>query len=52
MKVDEDNGKSEGMVKLWNQKVRKFSINEFWENTVCLVSATYFDFGVSKMWYK
>ena len=45
MKVDEDNGKSEGMVNGWDRKVWQFSSNEFWKNIGCLVSAPNFGLG-------
>ena len=52
MRVDEDNGKSTGMVNGRYQKIRRFSINEFWKNIGCLVLASAFGLGCSKLWEK
>ena len=44
-KVDEDNGKALGKGNVRYRKVRRFSGNEFWKNTGCLVSAPTFGIG-------
>ena len=50
MEVDEENGKSAGMVNGRNRKVRRFSSNEFWKNIGCLISAPTFCLLVSRPW--
>ena len=45
MNVDEDYGKYVGMVNGRAWKVQWFSINEFWKNIGCLVSAPTFGLG-------
>ena len=52
IKVDEDNGKSVGMVNVRARKFWRFSSNEFWKNIDCLVSAPTFGLGGSRMWEK
>ena len=52
MNVDEDNGKSVGMVNGRAQKGRRFSRNEFWNNIGCLVSSLTFGLGGSRLWEK
>ena len=52
MNVDEDNGKSAGMVKGRARKVWHFSSNEFWKNIGCLISAPTFGLGGSMLWEK
>ena len=52
MKVDEDNGKSLGMVNGRYQKSCRLSSNEFWKNIGCLVSAPNFGLGGSRLWEK
>ena len=48
----DDNGRSVGMVKLRDRKVRRFSINDFWNNIGCLILAPTFDLGGSRLWQK
>ena len=45
MKVDEENGKSEGMVNGRYQNIWRFSSNEFWKIVGCLVLAFTFGLG-------
>ena len=45
MKVDEDNGKSVGMVNRRARNIRRFSSNEFWKIIGCLISAPTFGLG-------
>ena len=40
------------MVKVRTRKVQQFSINEFWKNISCLISAPNFGLGGSKLWDK
>ena len=49
MNVYEYNGKAAGMANEWYQKVWMFSINEFWKNIGCLVSAPTFGIGGSRL---
>ena len=51
-KVDEDNGKSFNKGNVRYRKVCRFSINEFWKNIGCLVSATTFGHGGLRLWEK
>ena len=44
-KVDEENGKSFNKGDVRYQKVCRFSSNEFWKNSGCLVSAPTFGLG-------
>ena len=48
-KVDEDNGKALDKCNVRYRKVFRFSINEFWKNIGCLVSAPTFGIGGSRM---
>ena len=50
MNVYEYNGKAAGMANEWYQKVWMFSINEFWKNIGCLVSAPIFGHEGSMLW--
>ena len=50
--VDEDNGKELGKGNGRYRKIHWFSSNEFWKNIVCLVSASTFGLGGSRLWYK
>ena len=49
MRVDKNNGKYVGMVKLWDRKVLRFSRNEFRRNIGCLVSVPTFGIGGSRI---
>ena len=49
MKVYEDNGKAVVMVKGRARKVWIFSINEFWKNSCCLISAPTFGLWGSRL---
>ena len=51
-KVDEENGKALNKGNVRYRNVFWFSINEFWKNIGCLVSAPTFGLGVSRLWYK
>ena len=44
-KLDEDNGKALNKGNVRCRKDRRFSINEFWKNIGCLVSAPAFGIG-------
>ena len=49
-KVDEENGISLNKVNVRYRKVRQFSINGFWKNIGCLVSASTFGIGELSLW--
>ena len=49
-KVDDYNGKSLNKGNVWYRKVRQFSINGFWKNIGCLVSASTFGIGELRLW--
>ena len=49
-KVDKDNGKALNNGNVRYQNVCRFSRNEFWKNTGCLVSAPTFGLGGSRLW--
>ena len=51
-KVDDDNGKALNKVNVQYRKVRRFSSNEFWKTIGCLVSASTFSLGGSRLWEK
>ena len=50
--VDEENGKAVGVVKVRPRRDWPFSINEFWKNIGCLISASTFGIGGSRIWDK
>ena len=50
--MNEENGKSVGIVNEWARKVWRFPINEFLKNIGCLVSAFTFGIGGSRLRYK
>ena len=52
LKVNEDNGKSLGIVNGCHRKIWRFSSNEFWKNIGCLVSDPNFSLGGLRMWEK
>ena len=51
-KADEDNGKALVKEIGWHRKVCRFSINEFWKNIGCLVSAVTFGTEGLRLWEK
>ena len=52
MKVNEDNVKYGGMMKVRARKVFRLSSNEFWKNIGSLISAPTFGIGGSRLWEK
>ena len=51
-KIDKDNGKSVVTANGWYCKFQNFSINVFWNNVDCLVSAPTCGLGESRLWDK
>ena len=51
-RVDEENGKAIGMVKIWDQKVHQLSSDVFWNTISCLVSSPTFCIGGLSLWEK